>query len=71
MDVDDDATLADVVARYLAHDGHRVECVHDGCEAFRRITVEPPGLVVLDLMLPGMDGLEACAGCGSNGRSRW
>jgi DNA-binding response OmpR family regulator len=60
MVVDDDATLADVVARYLARDGHRVECVHDGCEAFRRITVEPPDLVVLDLMLPGMDGLEIC-----------
>lgn len=65
--VDDDATLADVVGRYLVRDGHRVECVNDGAEALRRITQEPPDLVVLDLMLPGMDGLEICRRL----RERW
>src|ERR1039457_4771121 len=58
--VDDDATLADVVGRYLVRDGHQVECCGDGFEALRRIADEPPDLVVLDLMLPGMDGLEIC-----------
>src|ERR1035441_7692665 len=60
MVVDDDATLADVVGRYLVRDGHQVECCGDGFEALRRIAGEPPDLVVLDLMLPGIDGLEIC-----------
>ena len=58
--VDDDATLADVVGRYLMRDGHQVECVADGYEALRRIAAQPPDLVILDLMLPGIDGLEVC-----------
>ncbi|TYK51470.1 response regulator transcription factor [Actinomadura decatromicini] len=58
--VDDDPTVADVVARYLARDGHAVTCVADGPSALRRARAERPDLVVLDLMLPGMDGLEVC-----------
>jgi DNA-binding response OmpR family regulator len=58
--VDDDPTVAEVVARYLARDGHDVMCVADGRTALRRALDEPPDLVVLDLMLPGMDGLEVC-----------
>jgi DNA-binding response OmpR family regulator len=67
MVVDDDRTLADVVGRYLIRDGHRVECVHDGLAALRRIEEELPDLVVLDLMLPGAGGLEVCRQL----RSRW
>jgi len=65
--VDDDPTVADVVGRYLIRDGHTVECVHDGKEALRRILEQPPDLVVLDLMLPGMNGLEVCRRL----RERW
>ena len=67
MVVDDDATLADVVRRYLIRDGHQVECVHDGDAALRRVEEEPPDLVVLDLMLPGIGGLEVCRRL----RARW
>jgi DNA-binding response OmpR family regulator len=58
--VDDDATVAEVVARYLERDGFAVETVGDGRVALDRALAEPPDLVVLDLMLPGMDGLEVC-----------
>ncbi|RFS86836.1 DNA-binding response regulator [Actinomadura spongiicola] len=58
--VDDDPTVADVVARYLTRDGHDVACVADGPAALRAAVDDPPDLVVLDLMLPGMDGLEVC-----------
>jgi DNA-binding response OmpR family regulator len=58
--VDDDVTVSEVVARYLERDGYRVEVRADGREALDRALAEPPDLVVLDLMLPGMDGLEVC-----------
>jgi DNA-binding response OmpR family regulator len=58
--VDDDPTVADVVARYLLRDGHEVTCVADGRLALTMAAERPPDLVVLDLMLPGMDGLEVC-----------
>ncbi|WP_449065531.1 response regulator transcription factor [Planomonospora algeriensis] len=58
--VEDDPTVAEVVARYLERDGHRVECVGDGAEALRRALSDPPDLLVLDLMLPKLDGLAVC-----------
>jgi len=65
--VDDDPTVADVVGRYLVRDGHSVQCVHDGYQALRAVEERPPDLVVLDLMLPGIDGLEVCRRL----RARW
>jgi len=65
--VDDDPTVADVVERYLVRDGHSVQSVRDGYEALRLIAARPPDLVVLDLMLPGIDGLEVCKRL----RERW
>jgi DNA-binding response OmpR family regulator len=58
--VDDDPTVSEVVTRYLQHDGYVVETVGDGRVALDRALAEPPDLVVLDLMLPGLDGLEVC-----------
>jgi DNA-binding response OmpR family regulator len=58
--VDDDATVAEVVERYLRREGFEVETVHDGRVALDRALASPPDLVVLDLMLPGIDGLEVC-----------
>lgn len=58
--VDDDPTVLDVVARYLHRDGHRVACAADGPAALDQAARAMPDLVVLDLMLPGMNGLEVC-----------
>ena len=57
---DDDVTVSDVVRRYLELSGMVVEVVGDGAVALDRATAEPPDLVVLDLMLPGLSGLEVC-----------
>ena len=56
--VDDDPTVSDVVARYLEHAGYAVSVVADGKVALDKALADPPDLVVLDLMLPGLDGLE-------------
>ena len=58
--VDDDVTITDVVRRYLEHAGHQVLVARDGLSALRLATEEQPDLVVLDLMLPGVGGLEVC-----------
>ena len=56
--VDDDPTVSEVVATYLVHAGYDVAVVADGAVALDKAIADPPDLVVLDLMLPGMDGLE-------------
>ncbi|WHM35660.1 response regulator transcription factor [Streptomyces sp. BPTC-684] len=58
--VDDDPTVAEVVTGYLERAGYEVEHVGDGPAALRAAGARRPDLVVLDLMLPGMDGLEVC-----------
>ncbi|MFC1404260.1 MULTISPECIES: response regulator transcription factor [unclassified Streptacidiphilus] len=58
--VDDDPTVAEVVTRYLHHAGYSVERAADGVAALAQATAGRPDLVVLDLMLPEMDGLEVC-----------
>ena len=58
--VDDDPTVSDVVRRYLERAGYDVVLAADGPAALGAYGREEPDLVVLDLMLPGMDGLEVC-----------
>jgi DNA-binding response OmpR family regulator len=58
--VDDDPTVSEVVAGYLDRAGFEVDVAADGPSAVRLAGAQPPDLVVLDLMLPGMDGLEVC-----------
>lgn len=58
--VDDEQRIIDLARMYLEQDGFRVTSTTNGTAARRMIIKEKPNLVVLDLMLPGMDGLEVC-----------
>ncbi len=58
--VEDEESLASLVEAYLAREGFRVESVGSGEAALRRIETDAVRLVVLDLNLPDMDGLEVC-----------
>ena len=56
--VDDDPRITDLVRRILAYEGYSVAIATSGNEALTRTLEHPPDLIVLDLMLPGLDGLE-------------
>jgi len=56
--VDDEATIGEVLSRYLDRAGYETSVALDGVTALRKVEQEAPDLVVLDLMLPGVPGLE-------------
>ncbi|MEO6197369.1 MAG: response regulator transcription factor [Dehalococcoidia bacterium] len=58
--VDDDPAVASVLRRGFAFEGYRVETAASGAEALRLAMERPPSLVILDVMMPGIDGLEVC-----------
>jgi len=58
--VEDERDLAEVAADYLRAAGYRVEVCGDGAQALARVQRAPPDLMVLDLMLPSLDGLALC-----------
>jgi two-component system response regulator VicR len=58
--VDDESSIRDVLTRYLEREGYRVEVAADGSSALQATAQMSPDLIVLDLMLPGIDGLEVC-----------
>lgn len=58
--VDDEPSLIRAVAGYLEHDGFVVATAADGEQALAAARRDPPDIVVLDLMLPGIDGIEVC-----------
>ena len=58
--VEDDKDIAELIAHYLQRAGHTVEIAASGTLGLRRVRDEAPDLLVLDLMLPGMDGLLVC-----------
>lgn len=60
--VEDEAQLARHIVRALTRHGHVASAVHDGAEALKLALASPPDLVVLDLNLPGLDGLSVLAG---------
>ena len=58
--VEDDRDIAELLQRYLARAGHTTDALGDGNEALAFVRSRVPDLVILDLMLPGLDGLEVC-----------
>src|SRR5215813_5593796 len=56
--VDDEPTIVEIVGRYLERAGYEARGAGDGFEALELAAAERPDLVVLDLMLPGIDGIE-------------
>jgi phosphate regulon transcriptional regulator PhoB len=58
--VEDEPDIRDLLAWHLEREGYRVARSGDGAQALREIATQPPDLILLDLMLPGMGGLEVC-----------
>jgi DNA-binding response OmpR family regulator len=58
--VDDDVRLRDLLTRYLGEQGFQVASLADAREIDKKLQRDPPHLIVLDLMLPGEDGLSVC-----------
>jgi DNA-binding response OmpR family regulator len=58
--VEDERDIAALVVHYLQREGYRADQIGDGRTALARIEKSPPDLIILDLMLPGIDGLEIC-----------
>jgi two-component system response regulator BaeR len=58
--VEDDAKIAGMLANYLQMQGFMPQVCSDGLDAVKRVRADKPALVLLDLMLPGMDGVAVC-----------
>jgi DNA-binding response OmpR family regulator len=66
---EDDRDIADLIAHTLRQAGHLADVVPSGTDALARVMAETPDLIVLDLMLPGLDGLQVCRALRSNDRT--
>jgi two-component system, OmpR family, alkaline phosphatase synthesis response regulator PhoP len=64
--VEDDRDIGDLVSRYLEKAGFAVELLSSGRDALKALAERPPDLLILDLMLPHVDGLEICRGARAN-----
>lgn len=58
--VDDEASIVELIRFNLEKEGYEVAEAYDGVEALRVVRAESPDLIILDLMLPGIDGIEVC-----------
>jgi two-component system alkaline phosphatase synthesis response regulator PhoP len=58
--VEDENDILEVIQYNLAREGYKVTCTRDGDQGLTRIKRDAPDLVILDLMLPGLDGIEVC-----------
>ncbi len=69
--VEDDRDIAQLIERYLEKAGFTTERAASGREAIQAVATKPPDLMVLDLMLPEVDGLEVCRRVRADERSAW
>ena len=67
--VEDDKDIADLVGRYLERAGFAVEITASGRDALKILAERPPDLLVLDLMLPQVDGIEICRAARTNDKT--
>lgn len=58
--IEDDHDIADLLVLNLSDEGYQIECAADGDRGYALLCAQPFDLLILDLMLPGMDGLEIC-----------
>src|SRR5437879_6900612 len=58
--VEDEVSIASFISLYLKNAGYRVKAVGSGGDALAQVEVEQPALIILDLMLPDMDGMDVC-----------
>src|SRR5437660_7729426 len=68
--IEDERALTDVLAYNLQREGYDVTIAHDGKEGLRKAQMQTPDLILLDLMLPGLDGLEVCRELRAGERTR-
>lgn len=68
--VDDEEDILELVRYNLSKEGYKVDCTNNGEQALSIIEKEPPDLVVLDLMLPGIDGFDVCKAIRTNAASK-
>ncbi|MBR5583936.1 MAG: response regulator, partial [Lachnospiraceae bacterium] len=58
--VDDDTNIAELISLYLTKECYETKMVHDGESVLKELQTFQPNLILLDLMLPGMDGYQVC-----------
>ncbi len=58
--VDDEVDIVDIVKIYLVEQGYEVICAYNGEEALKLVEEEKPDLIILDVLMPGVDGFEVC-----------
>jgi two-component system response regulator MprA len=58
--VDDEPPVRDALERALTLEGYRVDLAEDGSQALKKVATEEPDVIVLDVLMPGVDGLETC-----------
>lgn len=68
--VEDEEDILELIRYNLAKDGYRPTCVASGEDALKQVAAQSPDLILLDLMLPGIDGLEVCKALRSDAITR-